>query len=340
MKKRKALIAGIAAVGVSLSLAACSGSSQSASSGPQKVGLAAMFLDDPFQVAMNNAVMDTSKKAGFEALPLTNANFDLAKQLTDIRTLLDQGINGLFVVPVDTAGMQPALDQAAERKVPIISVGNALPGAYVSVDTDNYGMAEANCKYLGDATGGQGTILMTIGPQEVRALNERRTGFMDCMKKNYPKITVKEFMVGPDSQKCYDAIRTGFSSESNVVGIYVHSDAVCGTAVPNALQSIGKLAPAGDPKHIFFSGIDGSALGHEAIRQGNMDFLTSQPAAGYGSTSANWMVKALAGDEVKTGPTDHNSEVREVAGAKVDVLPFIEVTKKNVDDSSLWGNAR
>ncbi|MFV0434046.1 MAG: sugar ABC transporter substrate-binding protein [Leucobacter sp.] len=342
MKKNRVLIAGVAVLSLGLGLVGCSSGSQGGDAGSEgkTVGISAQFMDDPFQVAMYGAVEDTSKELGFKVLPLVNADFDLAKQLTDIRSLLDQGAQGIFASPADEAGMAPALQQAEERGAPFISVGATTPGAYISVVSDNTAMAEANCEYLGEAVGGKGTILMTIGPQEVKFLAERRNGFTDCIGENFPEIKVKEFLVGPDSQKCYDSINTGFSSESDVVGIFTHSDAVCGTAVPNALKSLGKLKPEGEDGHIYWGAIDGSPDGLQAVRDGYLDFLASQPAAEYGSTSAEWMEKAFTGEEPKVGETEHGSEVRDIDGSLVDVIPFVPVTKDNVDDSSLWGNSK
>ena len=53
-----------------------------------------------------------------------------------------------------------------------------------------------------------------------------------------------------------------------------------------------------------------------------------------------YLLDALAGKELALGKTDHGSEVVEFNGNKMDLLPAVLVTKANVDDPALWGNAK
>src|SRR5216684_8541354 len=50
------------------------------------------------------------------------ANGDPAKQITDIHTLIQEGAQALIVNPVDSAAIAPALDYAASKNVPVVSV--------------------------------------------------------------------------------------------------------------------------------------------------------------------------------------------------------------------------
>src|SRR5205085_3221415 len=50
------------------------------------------------------------------------ANNDSAKQISDIHTLIQEGAQALIVNPVDSAAIAPALDFAASRTIPVVSV--------------------------------------------------------------------------------------------------------------------------------------------------------------------------------------------------------------------------
>ena len=171
------------------------------------------------------------------------------------------------------------------------------------------------------------------------ALKQRIDGFMDCVNKDFPAMSVKQVRVAGDSKKCYDAVTTVFTADPSVVGVYNHSDAVCASAVTSALRSLGKLHAAGEPGHIVWTAIDGSPDGLKAIRDGYLDQTQSQPADLCAKYSVYWLAKAMKGEKVTTGPTDHNSEVKIADGTITDVLPATPVTRDNASDPALWGNA-
>ena len=51
---------------------------------------------------------------------MTNAEGDTAKQLSDIESLLAQGVNVLVIVPIDAEAIKPALEEAKDKGVPVI----------------------------------------------------------------------------------------------------------------------------------------------------------------------------------------------------------------------------
>jgi ABC-type sugar transport system substrate-binding protein len=98
------------------------------------------------------------------------------------------------------------------------------------------------------------------------------------------------------------------------------------------------LAPVGDSKHMPLVAIDGGAEGLDAIREGTIDALVSQPLDGYAKYGVQYLKQASEGDMPKKGTTDHDSEVVDFKGNLMDLLPATLVTKENVDSKSLWGN--
>ena len=65
----------------------------------------------------------------------------------------------------------------------------------------------------------------------------------------------------------------------------------------------------------------------------------SQPADLYAKYGIMYLKEAIEGKTFKPGPTDHDSNIVEVApGVLEDQLAAPLVTKENVDDKNLWGN--
>ncbi|HEY0756025.1 MAG TPA: substrate-binding domain-containing protein [Ktedonobacteraceae bacterium] len=52
----------------------------------------------------------------------TVASNNAAQQITDIHTLIQEGAQALIVNPVDSAAIAPALDFAASKHIPVVSV--------------------------------------------------------------------------------------------------------------------------------------------------------------------------------------------------------------------------
>jgi ABC-type sugar transport system substrate-binding protein len=76
----------------------------------------------------------------------------------------------------------------------------------------------------------------------------------------------------------------------------------------------------------------------KAIRDGYVDATVSQPLDLYSKYALQYSLDAIAGKPVKAGPTDHGSEIVPFKGSLEDALHAPLVTKKNVNDPTLWGN--
>src|SRR5579875_3490831 len=156
------------------------------------LGYSVGFLTDPFQAVQVNLTMAEAKKAGLKTLPVANANGDAAKQITDFHNLIAEGAQGIIVVARDSDAIVPALNYAASKHVPVVSIDIGPAGGKVAmiVRADNLRMGADSCQAIGKAIGGKGKVLSLMGDQATINGRDRTTGFNDCMKKNYPNIKV------------------------------------------------------------------------------------------------------------------------------------------------------
>ncbi|HKD76369.1 MAG TPA: substrate-binding domain-containing protein, partial [Ktedonobacterales bacterium] len=78
------------------------------------------------------------------------ANNKSDQQFTDIKTLIQEGAQALIVNPVDSAAIQPALDYAASKHVPVVSVDVAPSSGkvFMIVRADNVLYGQNSCKYI------------------------------------------------------------------------------------------------------------------------------------------------------------------------------------------------
>lgn len=308
--------------------------------GGESIGLAGSFLTDPFQVVLVNGIGEQAGEAGLDLSPPTNADADPGKQVTDITTLVSQGVNGLIVIPVDSDAVVPAIESANAEDVPVVTVDVAPTGGdvYMIVRADNVAMGASACEHMGEALGGTGTVLELQG--NLASVNglDRSEGFNDCMTENFPDIEIISRPTDWVAQQATDAAQTVLST-TDVQGVFLASDSVMLPGVINVLQNQDKWFPVGEEGHVTLVSIDGTPPGLQTIRDGYQDALVSQPVDLYAQYSVQYVADAIAGTEYEPGPTDHDSEIVEEGGLLSDLLPSPLVTAENVDDPALWGNS-
>src|SRR6202521_6210918 len=87
---------------------------------------------------------------------------EAAQQITDVKSLISQGVQALIVNPADSAAIAPALDYAKSKNIPVVTV-DVAPSAgnvYMIVRADNTAYGTKSCEYIASKAGGSGTIAM------------------------------------------------------------------------------------------------------------------------------------------------------------------------------------
>ena len=186
----------------------------------------------------------------------------------------------------------------------------------------------------------EGPVVQIMGDQASINGRDRGVGFRDCIKKNYPNLTLLEIPTkawsGEDAAAGLDAI---LNSTPDLKAIYMHAGGVFLAPTLQTLKRKDMLKLAGEPGHIIIVSNDGIPQEYDAIRKGEADATVSQPADLYAKYGIQYLKEAMAGKKFAPGPTDHDSTIVEVApGVLEDQLAAPLVTKENVDDKSLWGN--
>jgi ribose transport system substrate-binding protein len=318
--------------------AACNVDAGSAAGGPT-VGYSAPFLSAQFEVVLQDEVVALAEDQGMDVLSPTNADSDSGKQITDIANLISSGAEGLIVVANDSKAIIPALDNANASEVPVVAIDIGPDGGqvYAIVRADNVGMGEIACHAMAKAIGEQGTVLSLQGAATSINGRERTEGFHDCMTGSYPDITLIERPTDWDPTKQADALQTVLTANPDLAGVFQQSDYALSPTL-NVLEQAGKDARVGEPGHIYNISIDGTPQALDLVRDGVLDAAISQPLDAYAKYGVQYLQDALDGQTLEPGPTDHQSEIVEFNGNLMDLLPATLVTKKNVDDPSLWGN--
>lgn len=201
MKARNISAFGIIAV-AALSLTACDASTPSATDnapasdvavssipGPvsvaeacrpdMKVGLVTINLQALFFNQINTGAQAIADTAGVD-LQIVSANDDPLAQVTAVEQLITQGVDAIIVSPIDTEGIKPAIDKAADAGVPIVIVDGIVDSDAIAsmVGTANSESSQQLAEYLAANTEVRGDIGIVSALNSTIQL-DRQKGFVD-----------------------------------------------------------------------------------------------------------------------------------------------------------------
>ena len=305
------------------------------------LGLSIPFLTTPFFAVLVSYVEQDVSELGARQLEPTNANQDAGKQLTDVNSLINAGANGILAGLVDNRAIGPALQAAQDADVPFVALDDApaTGSLFAIVRADNRAMGAQAAEHLASLIGGSGQVLSIQGDLATTNGRDRSDGFREWMQQNAPQVEVIERPADWEGPKAGNITATALTQYPELAGIYMQADTTYGAAVFSALEAAGRLAPAGQPQHMPMVSIDGGAEGLDAVRDGTLDALISQPLDLYSKYGVQYLDMAVRGETLQEGPTDHDSTIVDYQGNLMDLLPAPLVTKENVDDEGLWGNS-
>jgi ABC-type sugar transport system substrate-binding protein len=306
-----------------------------------KVGVDLTTLTSPFWTSYNKYIVEEAKKQGLDLLQPFNSEFDTAKQITGVQNAISLGAKGIIFSPFESAAAGTILKNAEKAGVSVVAVDVAPDTGPVAivVRANNLAYGEKACQYIGEHVK-EGPVVQIMGDQASINGRDRGNGFRDCIKKNFPKLTLLEIPTkawsGEDAAAGLDTV---LNSTPDLKAIYMHAGGVFLAPTLQTLKRKSKLKLAGEEGHIVIVSNDGIPQEFDAIRKGEADATVSQPADLYAKYGLQYLKEAMAGKTFKAGPTDHDSNIVEVKpGVLEDQLAAPLVTKENVDDKSLWGN--
>ncbi|GLH96231.1 sugar ABC transporter substrate-binding protein [Phytohabitans aurantiacus] len=283
-------------------------------------------------------------------LKTTNSQNDVAKLTSNVQSFISQGVKGIAMAPQDTAAIAPTLQTLASKKIPVVTIDTRPDqgDVFMVVRADNRAYGEKACQFLGTKLKGTGKVVMLQG--DLASINgrDRTEAFNDCMKKNYPGITVFGEATNWDGAIASQKLQIRLTEHPDIKGVYMQSSfALAGTL--QLLKQRGLAVPPDDPKHVFVVSNDGIPKELQDIAGGNIDATVSQPADLYAKYALFYLKAAIDGKTFQPGPTDHDSTIIQVRdGVLEDQLsaPLVTldggsyggVASLKPDDKSLWGN--
>jgi ribose transport system substrate-binding protein len=248
-----------------------------------------------FFTQMNEGAQKAADAAGVK-LVIFNANNDPAAQNNAIETYIQQKVDGIVVVAIDTNGIMPAVNAAAAAGIPVTAVDAVLPAgpqkAQIGVDNEGAGkaMGEFFNKYVADSMGGKAKLGI-VGALNSTIQNIRQKGFEDVVKANAGVANAGVV----DGRNVQDS---ALSAAESLITANPDLNAIYATGEPALLGAVAAVESQGKQDQIKVFGWDLTAQAIKGIDAGYVVGVVQQDPAGMGAAAVDALVKITKGETV------------------------------------------
>ena len=148
------------------------------------------------------------------------------RQIQQIDSLVDTGIDLLIVAPNQVETISPAIDRAYDKGIPVIvferKTSSRKYTAFISAD--NYEMGRVMGEYVASQLQGKGNVMEIMGLEGSSPAIERHNGFADALK-SYPGITTVATLQGDwTEESAVKAVNEYKGDLSNVDFVFGQND--------------------------------------------------------------------------------------------------------------------
>ncbi|MCP1576316.1 LacI family transcriptional regulator [Herbaspirillum rubrisubalbicans] len=237
----------------------------------------------------DQAGKDLKVKVSFEG-PETEAMVD--KQIDMLSAALAKKPQAIGFAALDSKAAIPLLKKAQAAKIPVVAFDSGVDSdiPVTTATTDNRAAAALAADKMAELIGKEGEVAVVAHDQTSRTGVDRRDGFLERIKANYPKIKVVSVQYGAGDQlKSTEVTKSILQAYPKIKGIF-------GT---NEGSAIGVVNGVKEMKRkIIIIGYDSGKQQKDAIREGVMAGAITQNPVGIGYKTVEAAVKAIKGEKL------------------------------------------
>jgi len=245
-------------------------------------------LGFPFFVHMQNAF-----NAEAEELGVTVQNYDgqnqTTKQTSDVEAMIIDGVDGIVISPLDSVAMAPAVRQAVEQGIPVITIDrrvDGVDGLLGHVGADNVKGGEAQGQLIVDMFPDGATIVNLQGQPGSSPAIDRNQGVhnvLDGMADKYPFVAEQTAnFAREEGASVTEAILAGLDTPPDVI-VAANDDMALG-----AMQVVQEQG-----LDIAIIGFDALPEALAAVRDGTLTATIEQMPGGQSREALNAMIGHL-----------------------------------------------
>ena len=223
-----------------------------------------MTMNNPFNTI--EASIRKEVEANGDELITFDTKQDMATQIQQIEDMVNQGIDLLFLCPVDSEGIAPALDLLQEKNIPVIIFDTNVDDTEL-VDTVIFSNNYEACYLVGEKLVERypdgGDIAILDAPY-AEACVERVKGFMDGLGDSRDKFNVVSQQNGKgDIAESLPIAENIIQANPELIAFFCIND-------PSALGAYSAVESANLTDQIAVYGVDGQPDAKKSIKEGGL----------------------------------------------------------------------
>ncbi|QTH16535.1 sugar ABC transporter substrate-binding protein [Pseudomonas corrugata] len=262
-----------------------------------RIGVSIARVDDNFMTYVRSGLEDAASKDNVQ-IQFEDAQGDVVRQLNQIQGFINQKVDAVIVLPVDTAATTNMTRAAVDAKVPLVYVNRhpderVLPKGVVTVASNDIEAGQLQMRYLAEKLNGKGTLAIIMGDLAQNATHDRTEGVKQVLK-DYPGIKIVE------QQSAEWQRAKGMDLTSNWLLAGTSFDAIVANNDEMAIGAAMALQQTGKGKgEIAIVGIDGLPDGLAAIKRGMLVASVFQDPKAQATAALQAAVKMIKGEPVE-----------------------------------------
>ncbi|PIO96224.1 substrate-binding domain-containing protein [Pleomorphomonas carboxyditropha] len=298
------------ALGAALAWAPAASAQELKAQPNQKFALLMSHMSNEFTVELSGAVKEKAEELG-ASLNVFDARNEIARQISQVETVVTQGYTGLVFEPVAIDGLAPALAAAKKAGLVVINVNQKVANtevidSYVGANPIEGGEIEMD--FVAKAIGGKGNVAFLLGPLGSDGQIGRTQGYENILK-NYPDIkVVYKQTANWRTDQALKLAENWLQTGTEITAIVSNNDDMALGAVKAVkdAQLVGK---------VVIAGVDAAPNGLAAVKEGTMAATVSQNTVEQGHKAMEALVQLANGQKIEP----------------VITVPHELITKENVD---------
>lgn len=261
-----------------LMVAACGSDDEGSGDGSggdfEKVAISIYARDNPFFAQVVDGVEHAAEELGIEA-EVTYAENDPAQQIDQIENIVTTQPSGLIVAPIDQNAIIPAMENATEAGIPVVTVADDVAEegqnsriAYLGNDYEQTGRDKA--QFIVDQLNGKGTVAAVHLIRGLAFTEQQWDGASEVFAE-HPGIEIvgEDYAGGAASNLGLESAENFLTANPDLDALYVDNDDLALGAVHAAKQQ-------GTPMdEITIVGANGTPDAIESVAAGDLDMSVS-----------------------------------------------------------------
>ena len=263
------------------------------------VGFAQTESNNPWRIAQTESMQSEAEARGHQ-LVYTDAAGSAAKQVADVRSMIAQGVDAIFIAPREEQPLAPVILEAKNAGIPVILLDrNVDPSLAVAgedfvtfIGSDFIEEGRRVGEWLLEATGGEAQIVQLEGTTGSSPANDRKQGFEEAIA-DQPGMEILASQTGDFARdEGRQVMETLLQAHPDVNVVYAHNDEMAIGAIA-ALEAAGRT-PGED---VLVLSIDGGREAVQLVVDGKINYIVECNPR-FGPAAFDTLEAYAAGDEI------------------------------------------